>query len=305
LSYQIMDPIIVPMIGAGMACGIIGGSQAVENWGHSNGYYGTRTDKRGHRHQYDLSGREYNVTPQANSRGSRDFSAQEPYASTNEPYVSANEAYISANEPYGHRIDERGRRIESRSRRVYDRRYTGGGAGTYDTPMRENFREEMLEREGFRPSSRPSTEDSKLFPPRLGLFLSANSPFVVERIYTLMDPEGWKHWEARYGNPELRVGDTLVCINGVRVQGLDLPLVNAKLGSQAYSVRTLTFHRGFDTSFQVKLVRHVDGKRPPWTRPKASTPVAVADQCISHRQDARPPRIYSERVLHNTHSHYE
>jgi len=30
---------------------------------------------------------------------------------------------------------ERGRRIESRSRRVYDRRYTGGGAGTYDTPV--------------------------------------------------------------------------------------------------------------------------------------------------------------------------
>ena len=36
--------------------------------------------------------------------------------------------------------------------------------------MRENFRQEMLEREGFRPSSRPSTEDRFSFESGFGWF---------------------------------------------------------------------------------------------------------------------------------------
>jgi hypothetical protein len=235
-----MDPVTVPLAGALLATGVIGGGALIESTEHLHPHYwdwdGARNDVK-----RDLSGR---------------------------PYDSFS------------------------------------GRLTVD----DDYRLRMLEREGFRPRRGAGVrwrEGDVLA--RLGLRLSNRAPFVVEEVQTLMDPHGWKHWEQRYTNPPVRVGDKLSAIDGAATAGLDLAHIHSRLGTLPYSVRTLTFQRAnrgylrFDVGgaaevYHVKLVRHVEGKRPPWTRPHYVSPPYPQHPA----QAPRSPYLSAERAHKRT-----
>ena len=231
-----MDPLVVPVVGAGVACGIIGGAQAVESFGFRDlrSEYDRNGRPRTPRWKTDLSGRTYDDHRWDNSLPNR---ARAPERS--------------------------------------DRFVVRDGVWHYNDENEEEFRQDMLEREGFRRPRPERAGTQPRAPARLGLKISQESPYVVEQIFTLMDPHGWKHWERGYTNPEIRQGDRLLAVDGQPVGALRLPDVNAKLGGLPYSVRTLTLqrHNASDKNiphFEVTLVRHVECKRPPWTRPRDS-----------------------------------
>eukprot|EP00802_Teleaulax_amphioxeia_P023138 Tamp_23675.p1 GENE.Tamp_23675~~Tamp_23675.p1 ORF type:complete len:333 (+),score=30.00 Tamp_23675:40-999(+) len=256
-----MDPIVVPIVGAGVACGIIGGGQAIEGldyFDHGRYQYGTKYNARGRRrYQLDLSGRKYEEGEVvAQGELEREIGAGTP---------RNGRGHYEFN-------DQGQRRTEAEQ---------------------EQFRLEMLENEGFR-RARPGMERLRKFPARLGLKISASSPYFVENIYTLMDPHGWKQWERRYTNPEMHAGDRLLAVDGADVQQVDLTQLNARLGDKPYSVRTLTLHSNRrNERYQVTLVRHVAGKRPPWTRPNDSVRVPDRHEEKPYREvHSVQPNVY-------------
>jgi len=249
--FAAMDPIIVPVVGAGVACGVIGGAQAIESFGF-----------RDVRSNYDRSGR---------------------------PTTPRYKMDLSGRVFDDHKWDNMPGRGPGEQRS--DRYVLRDGVWHYNDENEEEFRYEMLEREGFRrPHPRRGTTPRS--PPRLGLKISQQSPYLVEQVFTLMDPHGWKQWERGYSNPEVRQGDMLLAVDGAPIDGLHLPEVNAKLGGLPYTVRTLTLRRTNASDknidqFEVTLVRHVDSKRPPWTRPR--------DASVGQGAAPPPARPYDDR----------